>query len=155
MGCGAALGEKWELCSLGAAQGARGFHPQEGLFGAALRQQNEQSDACEGSLLSSWTQPELEELLSLFLVGQKARNRANLGAAGVMCCAEVGMLAAARIALLPGLLPQLHMVSPDPVLCATVAANVAYSLLCPALWVSHLRMQWQQQHRGCWAGWAP
>lgn len=64
-------------------------------------------------------------------------------------------------ALLPGLLHQLHVVSSDPVLCATVAAvevsaDVAYSLLCPALWVSHFgRMQWQEQQRGWQVRWAP
>lgn len=119
MSCGVALGEKWESCPLEVAQGVHGFHPQGVLFGAALEQLKEQSrTACDGSLLSSWTQSELEELISLFLVGLGVQNRANLGAAGMMCCVDGGCWLLPT-ALLPGLLHQLHRFSPDPVLCAS------------------------------------
>lgn len=46
MSCGVAPGEKWESCCLEVVQGVHGFHPQEGLFGTALKQQNEQSESC-------------------------------------------------------------------------------------------------------------
>lgn len=73
--------------------------------------------ACEGSLLSSWTQPELEELLSQFLVGREARNRANLGAAGEMCCADGGMLAAAHCCAASIAAPVTHGQSRPCALC--------------------------------------